>query len=80
VNTVLPLAARLSPAALALVAVIAIARAVCVLHRQHLEHRGLIESLRDAPAKDRPTIVRAYAECLAATRPRRPRRRADPPN
>ena len=73
---VLPLAARLSPVALAVVAAIAIAaRAACVLHRQHVEHRGLTEALRDVPAKDRATVVRAYAECLSATR-----RRVRPPS
>jgi hypothetical protein len=72
---VLSLAARLSPAALAVVAVIAIvARAACALHRQHLEHRGLRDAIRDVPAEKRATVVRAYAEVLSATRRRRPHR------
>jgi hypothetical protein len=44
------------------------ARLVCRMHGRLEDRRGLESAIRDSEPGDRADVVRAYAECLAATR------------
>lgn len=54
------------------------ARVTCRMHDRLEDRRGLESAIRDSEPSNRADIVRAYAECLAATR--KPRKHSQDTN